>query len=221
MKDTRNNIIDTAIDLFNQQSVGNVRVQDIAKASDISPGNLTYHFRTKKELMQGVYDYMKIELAELNFGDFLFKDAIDTLEITKTYLRFQIKYRFFYRDIMEIFSLVPDVKSAYRRQIHQIINFNRNTIYLGIGKGLIIPEPTPGIYDSLAKNSWAILNSWLSAREILGEDAVSIEEGVRLVLDLNYPFYTEKGKMFYHESTAQLASSIAEDVDMPQPRATN
>lgn len=221
MKDTRGNIIDTAIDLFNQHSVGNVRVQDIAKASSISPGNLTYHFRTKKELMQGVYDYMKQELAALNFGDFLFKEAMDTLEITKTYLRFQIKYRFFYRDIMEILTLVPDVKSAYRRQIHQVINFNRNSIYLAIGKGRLIPEPAPGIYDSLAKNSWAILNSWLSAREILGEDAVSIEEGVRMMMDLNYPFYTEEGKKFYQETTAQLASHIAEEVEVPEPRATN
>ena len=151
MKDTRTNINDTAIDLFNQQSVGNVRVQDIAKSANISPGNLTYHFRTKKELMKGVYDYMTKELSALNFGDFLFKDAMDTLEIMKTYLRFQIKYRFFYRDIMEIFSLVPEVKSAYIRQIRQILNFNRNTIFLAIGKGLMVPEPTSGIYDSLAK----------------------------------------------------------------------
>jgi len=219
MKDTRNNIINTAIDLFNQQSVGNVRVQDIAKASAISPGNLTYHFRTKKELMEGVYSYMKDELAALNFGDFLFKDAIDSLEITKTYLSFQIKYRFFYRDIMEIFSLVPEVKSAYRRQIHQVINFNKNIIFLSIGKGHIKPEPIPGMYNSLAKNSWAILNSWLSAREILGEDAVSIEEGVRLVMDLHYPFYTEKGKQFYNETTSRLASYMAEDVYVPKPQA--
>lgn len=220
MKDTRKNIINTAIELFNQQSVGNVRVQDIAKASAISPGNLTYHFRTKKELMEGVYDYMKGELAALHFGDFLFKEAIDSLEIAKTYLKFQIKYRFFYRDIMEIFSLVPEVKTAYRKQIHQIINFNRNTIFLSIGKGHMIAEPTPGIYNSLAKNSWAILNSWLSAREILGEDAVSIEEGVRLIMDLHYPFYTEEGKKFYHETTDQLASYMGADVD-PEPRATN
>lgn len=221
MKDTRTNIIEIAIDLFNQHSVGNVRVQDIATAAAISPGNLTYHFRTKKELMKGVYDHMTQELSALNFGDFLFKDVMDSLEIMKTYLRFQIRYRFFYRDIMEIFSLVPEVKSAYIRQIRQILNFNRNTIFLAIGKGLMIAEPTPGIYDSLAKNSWAILNSWLSAREILGEEAVSMEEGIRLILDLHFPFYTAEGKQFYHDTKSNLANFISEDQDLPRPEATN
>lgn len=221
MKDTRSNIIDTAIDLFNQQSVSNVRVQDIAKASDMSPGNLTYHFRTKKELMKGVFDYMQEDLASLSFGDYLFKEVIDSLDITRTYLSFQIKYRFFYRDIMEIFSLVPEVKSAYVKQIRQIINFNRNTIFLGVGKGHIIPEPAPGIYDSLAKNSWAILNSWLSAREILGEEAVSIEEGIRLVMDLHYPFYTEEGKRIYHEIKSNLATDAPEEDRSSRPKANN
>ncbi|MBT8218671.1 MAG: TetR/AcrR family transcriptional regulator [Bacteroidia bacterium] len=204
MKDTRTKIIETAIELFNQHAVGNVRVQDIAKASNISPGNLTYHFRTKKELMKAVHDTMKSELNSLNFGDFLFKETMDLLDLTRTYLQFLVKYRFFYRDIMEIFTLVPEVKSAFIRQIGHIINFNRNTTYLGIGKGLIQPEPSPGIYDSLAKNSWAILNSWLSAREILGEEAVSIEEGLKLVLDMHYPFYTDKGKEFYHDAIQNL-----------------
>ncbi len=219
MKDTRSNIIDTAIDLFNAHSVGNVRVQDIAKASAISPGNLTYHFRTKKELMEGVYQHMKTELAALHFGDFLFKESMDTLDITRTYLSFQIKYRFFYRDIMEIFSLVPEVQLAYTRQIRQVINFNRNSIYLAIGQGLMVPEPTPGIYDSLAKNAWAILNSWLSAREILGEDAVSIEEGVRLIMDLHYPFYSDSGKAIYLETKANMTSSLAKETEHPRPTA--
>ena len=51
MKKTQLKIVKTAIKLFNKGGVSNVRVQDIAVAAGISPGNLTYHYKTKKDLM--------------------------------------------------------------------------------------------------------------------------------------------------------------------------
>jgi len=51
MKKTQHKIIKTAIQLFNKNGVANVRVQDIAVTASISPGNLTYHYKTKKDLM--------------------------------------------------------------------------------------------------------------------------------------------------------------------------
>jgi AcrR family transcriptional regulator len=48
---TRQAIISTAIDLFNERGVNHVGVRDIARALNMSPGNLSYHFKKKEDLL--------------------------------------------------------------------------------------------------------------------------------------------------------------------------
>ena len=212
MTPIKEKIVLTAIDLFNQKGVGNVRVKDIAETAQISPGNLTYHYKTKKELMEAVYEYMLNALKEMAGGDGVFLEAIDVLGIARTYLNYQIRFRFFYRDTLEIMRLQPEIKVAYQKQVEQIINFNQNLIFLLVGKGYMISEPHTGHYASLAKNSWAILNSWMSEREILGDQEHDVEKGLHAALDLFFPYYTEKGKVFYFEVRQDLNGWFKKDM---------
>ena len=94
MKKTQQKIVKTAIQLFNKNGVANVRVQDIAIAANISPGNLTYHYKTKKDLMVAVLQYMKTLQKDM----FPYQSVIEAptwIELVQTYLRFQIQFRFF------------------------------------------------------------------------------------------------------------------------------
>jgi len=116
MKKTQLKIVKTAIQLFNKNGVANVRVQDIAIATNISPGNLTYHYKTKKDLMVTVLDYMKRLQKEMFPYQYVI-EAPNWIELVQTYLRFQIQFRFFYRDILEISNLVPESKKQYGKQI--------------------------------------------------------------------------------------------------------
>ena len=65
MSSTRIKIVETSILLFNNKGLANVRLQDIAEYNDISPGNLTYHFKTKKDLMEYIIYYMIRKLVEI------------------------------------------------------------------------------------------------------------------------------------------------------------
>lgn len=213
MKKTQQKIVKTAIQLFNKNGVANVRVQDIAVAANISPGNLTYHYKTKKDLMVAVLYYMKSLQKEM----FPYQSVIEAptwIELIQTYLRFQIQFRFFYRDILEISNLVPESKNQYRKQIESVIGFSKNGIYLSVGKGFMIPEPHDGHYQILATNSWAILNSWLTVREVLGKEVANIHRGINGVLELNYPYFTEKGKEFYHNIKAQLPELVESEINL-------
>ena len=51
MADTRQRILDTARELFNEAGLARVGVREIARALRMSPGNLAYHFATKDELV--------------------------------------------------------------------------------------------------------------------------------------------------------------------------
>lgn len=208
MNATKEKIIKTAIHLFNLQGVGNVRIQDIAETASISPGNLTYHFKTKKELMKAIYHYMMEQLKERMSSDFVLMEAIDTVKLSRDFLKFQIEFRFFYRDTLEILNFYPEVKTEYQEQIKIDLNFNYNVIILLAGKGYILPETYNGQFLALAKNSKAIFNSWLSQREILGEDATSIEEPISNNLDLFFPYMTEKGKDFFFKMKEDLPKML-------------
>lgn len=213
MKKTQQKIVSTAIQLFNKNGVANVRVQDIAIAANISPGNLTYHYKTKKDLMGAVLTHMK----SLQKDMFPYQSAVEAQEwivLVQTYLHFQIKFRFFYRDILEIANLIPESKSQYQKQIENVINFNRNAIYLSVGKGYMEPEPHEGHYRALATNSWAILNAWLTVREVLGEEVANLQRGINGLLELNYPYLTEKGKEFYHKVKEQLPGLVKTEIDL-------
>ena len=213
MKKTQLKIVKTAIKLFNKNGVANVRVQDIALASGISPGNLTYHYKTKKDLMAAVLKYMKTLQKEM----FPYQSVIEApnwIDVVQTYLRFQIQFRFFYRDILEIANLIPESKKQYQKQIESVINFNKNGIYLSVGKGFMIPEPHEGHYQVLATNSWAILNAWLTVREVLGEEVANVKRGMNGLLELNYPYFTEKGKEFYHSIKQQIPELVKSEIEL-------
>ncbi len=212
MKSTKKKIIHTAIDLFNLHGVGNVRIHDIAETAGISPGNLTYHFKTKKDLIGSVHRYMKKSLEEMTIGNRIFLGMADSVEVIRDYMRFQIQFRFFYRDILEIIRLQAEIKRDYQVQIEQIIAFNHNLIFLLIGKGYIIAEPYQGLYTSLSKNFWAVLNSWLSEREIMGISDKAIEVGISDAMDLSYPYLTEKGKEFHFKMKKELPALLRNEM---------
>ena len=48
---TRQKILQLALSLFNQKGYSNVGVREIARALDISPGNLSYHFSKKEDIL--------------------------------------------------------------------------------------------------------------------------------------------------------------------------
>lgn len=210
VKKTPEKILLSAIQLFNKRGVSNVRLQDIAKEAGISAGNLSYHYKLKKDLMKAILEYMQIKFEESSKVNMALVEKDDYITLITNYLNFQIGYRFFYRDILEIISLVPEAKDIFERRIQQVLNFTKNGMYLAIGKGIVLPEPHEGHYDFFAKNAWAILNSWLAEREVLGKEKVSLELVLRAVWEFHYPYLTEKGKALFGDFTINLPQMIAE-----------
>ena len=211
MKKTQEKILKNAIQLFNKKGVSNVRLQDIAKKAGISAGNLSYHYKLKKDLIEGVLDYMTQTSREMSNQNMAYVERNDYTAITKNYIGFQISHRFFYRDILEISNFVPAAKELFEKQMEQMINFAKNGMYLAIGKGFIKPEPHERHYHFFAKNLWAILNSWLIEREILGEEKVSMHQVMLAIWEAHYPYFTEKGKDVFEELKKQLPTMVQEE----------
>ena len=58
------------------------------------------------------------------------------------------------------------------------------------------------------QNIWAILNSWLTKREVLGNRKVSLNDAVLAVLEMHFLYLTKKGKVLYYEWKEQIPKMV-------------
>jgi len=104
-------ILETARKLFNESNTQAVTTNHIAKAMGISPGNLHYHYANREEIIRELYkqlmDESTLEVEELP------KD-ISTLNTHHKFLiKVQWKYRFFFRELIFLFSRDEKLRVMY------------------------------------------------------------------------------------------------------------
>jgi len=100
---TRERILEVALDLFNHDGEAATTTNAIADTLDISPGNLHYHFRTKQSLVDALFERFEQRMLAL-----LSDDAPDRIEIDDAWLFLHLvfetiaEYRFIYRDLTDL-----------------------------------------------------------------------------------------------------------------------
>ena len=98
-RNTRSRIIETALRLFNERHFGNVTTAELAAAVGVTEGNLWYHFRNKRALLDAI-SVLYVERADLRLalapgaGDVL-DDYARVLEALTDEVR---EFRFIFRD---------------------------------------------------------------------------------------------------------------------------
>ncbi|MGB1242465.1 MAG: TetR/AcrR family transcriptional regulator [Chitinophagales bacterium] len=199
MNKTKKKIILTAVTLFNENSIGNVRNQDIAEKAGVSLSNFNYHFKTKQDLVYAVCEYMSEVLEETVYGNKVLIMSGQGLEITRSYFEFEWDFRFFYLDTYNILQKYPKLKKDVQKRIKEALQIIKNLNYMAVGKGNMLPEPEdmPGLYNDLAEQIW-ISNHFLFAQmNLRGIEEDSVEKGLKSVFAILYPYLTEKGRKAY------------------------
>jgi AcrR family transcriptional regulator len=111
MSDTRQRILETARGLFNAQGVHRVGVRDIARATELSPGNLSYHFATKDDLVTALV----LELHQLNART-VFADVPKEVSLVTLYhlavgsMLNMLKYRFVLLSYVDAVMASPELR---------------------------------------------------------------------------------------------------------------
>lgn len=106
---TKDKIKNTSRELFNKKGFKNVTLREVAKELLISYGNVTYHFKTKNELILSLYEDMLSETVKIIRsldGDHLLRSLLEAPKVT---FEISIKYLFFYVDFIEIKRTYPDI----------------------------------------------------------------------------------------------------------------
>ena len=95
-------ILETARKLFNESNTQAVTTNHIAKEMCISPGNLHYHYSNREEIIRLLYTKMREEMT-LSIDD-LPKTLNELEEHQKILIGIQWEYRFFFREMLFLFS---------------------------------------------------------------------------------------------------------------------
>ncbi len=104
-------ILEAALKLFNETNTQSATTNHIAKAMQISPGNLHYHYKNREEIVRLLYMQLKNE-AYLSVSE-LPKSIEELQKHEKLLIKLQWKYRFFFKEMLFLFSRDKELEKMY------------------------------------------------------------------------------------------------------------
>ena len=112
---TRTRILVSSLLLFNENGVAGTTTNDIANETDISPGNLHYHFRKKSQLVEALLAEFQVDVRDLLTPSADSRSSIDEFwSLLHGVLEILTAYRFLFRDTESLVNDYPGVGPAVR-----------------------------------------------------------------------------------------------------------
>ena len=193
-RETQDRIISTALTLFNQSGTKAISTNRIADECGISRGNLHYHFRTKEEIIQTIFQQIDHEMQQ-NWSD---DHLHPTMEYMHDMFERQMKliwhYRFFYLELNTLLQNDARLKVLFfdnrKKRVREVELFFKEMIQ----QGFFDLADNPDRLASILLTSWLVSDQWpqyLAINEMaLNEENIS--KGFDLILQVFQPYFTEK-----------------------------
>jgi len=201
---TRDRIIHTSLELFNEEGEENTTTIDIANEMDISPGNLYYHFKGKDQIITELFQQYEIALTNtltaplekpLSAGHANVEENWYYLYVV---LEDMYQYRFLYHNLDNILQRYPVIRRGFKR----LIQLKRAALF-AICHTLIEQsvidaqeQQLPGLVENMTLN----LTFWFSYDQLLHEPRtpeVIIHQGVLQLLTMIAPYLGDEQLSFY------------------------
>lgn len=194
---TRDKILLTSLDLFNEQGERNVTTNHIAAHLAISPGNLYYHFRNKSDIIYEIFlEYEKLVDYYLQIPD----DRPLRLDDLTFYLESVFdglwSYRFFHRDLEFLLDSDPRLRADYRAFTSRCLEAIQK-IFEGLAAGGVIEAQEPSLRAAMSLNVWLVITNWMAFlktahnSELSGNLSITeLKQGIYQVLTLEIPYLT-------------------------------
>lgn len=209
---TKDRIVQKSIELFNRYGVQNVPIHRIAAELGISPGNLTYHFKTKDILVRSIFPLIEEEMrAALTPSD------TEPRPLSPEYCaNFQIriarslwKFRFFFSALQVLLEKDPELEAEYFKFHDWALEQFQSILDAEIkASAMRLPSP-PHSTAIIALNQWNLWQSWLyfefhNAKESDLVENLAIYHGIIQNFSLLFPLCTDKFNRAFVKKAEQL-----------------
>ncbi len=211
---TRDRIIQTSLDLFNEQGERNVTTNHIASHLGISPGNLYYHFKNKQQIIFDIYlEYEAKVDANLQLPEGRELTVNDKLIYLQAIYQGLWDYRFMHRDLQHLLQNDPELHKRYNAFFKRCLS-RTEMIYMALRSAGILDANDEEL-KALALNTWILVTSWfgfmhtnllISGHE---ESRELLNAGIYQIFALERPYLTEP----YKEPVANIAAQLSKSLD--------
>lgn len=215
MSNTKQKILKSAIELFNQKGLVNVRLQQIADDSGISVGNLAYHYYSKKAIVNAIDEQLDQELELVLATDQNFPHLIDFDNHLGRYFFLLNQYSFYFLDLLEMERAYPKMHSKRLIYIEEMITQIQEWLRLNGEKGILKPELLDNQHQHTAESIWMIITFWLTQRQVRGKTDIGEGHFKEFIWNQLIPLLTEVGWMeFEAVILPQLKFHIDESISL-------
>ena len=199
---TKDKILNKALELFNSEGSSNISTNHIAKALDMSTGNLYYHFKNKESIIRNLLQRMIEEYDEIFRENFPKKEEIILESLLFDDTQTAIKYKFLYNELNILFKRDRELEAIFiENQTKREKVFNDIFKFLQ-EKEYIQKNISDFVLNNAIKIIWYLENFRFFRYELEGRDIKSTEDLdiKEILLERLIPIYgllTDKGKVYF------------------------
>ncbi len=194
---TRDKILLSSLELFNERGERDVTTNHIAAHLAISPGNLYYHFRNKSDIIYELFqEYEKLVGYYLDIPEHRPLTLDDMAFYLESVFDGLWSYRFLHRDLEYLLDRDPRLRSDYRAFTDRcLMAISRIFEKLADG-GIIEPQPE-SLRTAMSLNVWLVITNWMAYLKTAHAAEASasltlreLKQGIYQVLTLEIPYLT-------------------------------
>lgn len=211
MKKTKQKIIQSSIELFNQKGWTNVRLQNIADRSGISVGNLAYHYANKAAIIHAIDEILQSEIEPIISEQKEFPYLIDFDNQLSKYFFLVNKFAFYFLDLLELERNHPALQANRRRYIQKMTDQIENWMMENVSKGIIRPEIHENHYHFVAQAIWMIITFWMTQQQVKGNHRQDEGAFKAVVWNQFLPVFTPLGLMKYEAMILPQLQNFSDD----------
>ena len=197
---TKHRILNASIQLFNENGMAYVRLQQIADAIGISVGNLAYHYRNQEAIIEAINEDLYEESAAILSAYRIFPNLIDFDHQLGKYYDFIQSYPFYFFDLIEIKRHYPEVHAKKQIHVTKMIQQIRKRFDFNVKRGGIQAEARSDLYDGLAHTIWVLITFWGPQSLLMEHQSQTSNCRFRkMVWNQMHPYFTPQGIAEYEQ----------------------
>jgi AcrR family transcriptional regulator len=163
---TPQRIVLRSIELFNRHGIQNVAIDRIASDLKISPGNLTYHFKRKDDLIRATLDILKERLRVALQRPVAVSSAQDGAEYLIQVFRTFWDFRFFFNSLAYLLTDDRQLRKEYAQFNQWALDIMVADVEFLVELGHFRAPVEPNNFRLLSENIWGQLLHWLRLQQI-------------------------------------------------------